>query len=328
MSKQTLEHNGWQSSFLRFLKTEQRLQSFRTKRLTFGIKFLDLALGGILPDDLVLVGAPSGVGKTNFVTNIARANVSLGKKVHVIALEAYEGEIEDRIHYNILSNHFYKDKDRSPGNINFRGWIDGKYDDKLGKYRNAVGIDMAKLENMHTFYRTKQFTIKDFERQAFSLKEKTDLIIVDHVHYFDIEDDNENRGFKTIVKKIREVTQETGIPVVLVAHLRKKDRGNNELAAGIDEFHGSSDLTKIATKIISIGRGYQIDKYTSSTYFRIPKMRMDGSVTYYAAKLIFDFRTNAYDDSKTQIGILTKGGKNFEMLDKSAYPDWYVTLGS
>jgi len=317
------DQDGWCSSYERFQYSWDRLKKFREKKLTTGVEFLDKAIGGIISDDLLLVGAPSGVGKTGFVTNIAKANVLQGRRVHVIALEAYEGEIEDRIKYTLLAKLFYADEERERGHISYRGWIEGKHDVALEKYELDAQGEAIKLYNLHTFYRTKNFTIQDFEREAFNVHQDTDLIILDHVHYFDIEDRNEHQGFKMIVKKIREVTQETGIPVVLVAHLRKRDKQNNELVAGIDEFHGSSDLTKIATKIISIGKGQLIDRHNSETFFRIPKNRMDGSVSYYCLKMVFNFELNDYIQNKSQIGILTNNGKSFEMLDKSRYPDWY-----
>ena len=64
----------------------------------FGIKYLDAALHGIKPNDLILIGASSGAGKTELCTHIAKTNAKLGKRVRYIALEAEKNEIETTLH--------------------------------------------------------------------------------------------------------------------------------------------------------------------------------------------------------------------------------------
>ena len=88
------------SSSSNFIDERQHRQ--KNKLLKFGVSFVDDSLLGILPDDLILVGAPSGVGKTQFCVNLALANVSVGKRVHFFALEAGKYEIERRLKWQIL----------------------------------------------------------------------------------------------------------------------------------------------------------------------------------------------------------------------------------
>ncbi|HND85068.1 MAG TPA: DnaB-like helicase C-terminal domain-containing protein, partial [Pseudobdellovibrionaceae bacterium] len=40
--------------------------------IPFGISFLDGALDGILPNDLILIGAATGAGKTTLATQLAK----------------------------------------------------------------------------------------------------------------------------------------------------------------------------------------------------------------------------------------------------------------
>lgn len=314
--------SGWSDSVSRLLRSKERLQGFRDNNLSFGVSFLDMAIGGINTNDLVLIGAPSGVGKTGFVTNLALTNIRQGKKVHLIALEAYEGEIEDRIKYRMLTDYYFNDKERKPcNNLSFRSWVMGECGDVLDKYEDQVIDDFQYLENLHTYYRSKNFNIQDFIKQTLTIRNETDLILIDHIHYFDIEDENENRGLKQIVKKVREVQALIKKPVVMVAHLRKGSRVNQEVVAGADEFHGSSDLVKIATKVITMAKGQMITPSRCETFFRIPKNRLDGSVTFYVAKLIFDFKKNTYDNN-VLIGQLVKNGQKFEVLPQGGEPLW------
>lgn len=312
----------WKSSKELFESTKDRLLWFRKEKLSYGVSYLDKATGGIRPIDLVLVGAPPGFGKTAFVTTLAMTNVLQGKKVHLIALEAYEGEIQDRIHYQLLADEFYNDPQRIPHvDFSFSNWQEGLLDFVEKKYQTKIENSFDKLELLKTFYSDKNFTLNDFISQAMLIEQETDLIIVDHIHYFDIEDQNENRGMKTLIKEIRNVQACIKKPVVVVAHLRKRDRKNQELVADMEEFHGSSDLTKIATQVITIGKGELKTPTASETYFRIAKNRWNGSVTFYTAKVLFNMKRNAYDEQMA-IGKLVNGGKTWEKIEEKDLPKW------
>ena len=97
------------STFAQHLDENRNLRRENAEKcLTFGVEYLDRALGGIFPRDLVLVGADTGIGKTELVTGIARANarkppLGLGKRVHGFFLECDDGEIQERIKWRLLS---------------------------------------------------------------------------------------------------------------------------------------------------------------------------------------------------------------------------------
>src|SRR5690348_4241502 len=78
------------------------------RRLSFGVKFLDDALGGIAQKDIVLLGAKTGIGKTTMASIIAESNAEKGRHVHYFALEAEDREIERRIKFRILSRLAYQ----------------------------------------------------------------------------------------------------------------------------------------------------------------------------------------------------------------------------
>ena len=82
-----------------------------------------------------------------------------------------------------------------------------------------------------------------------------DLIVVDHLHYVDGDDDeNEHKSLGDTVKAIRDVSLRIGRPIVLIAHLRKRDARAKQLVATLDDFHGSSNVVKICTQaIIPVG---------------------------------------------------------------------------
>src|SRR5690606_17377988 len=101
--------------------------------------------------------------------------------------------------------------------------------------------------DLFLFYKTKTFGTNELLLAVAECSKDTDLIIVDHVHYFDFDDDNENRAIKDLAKIVRQLSIEEQKPIILIAHLRKRDKKNPDLVADLEEFHGSSDLYKIAT---------------------------------------------------------------------------------
>jgi predicted ATP-dependent serine protease len=82
-----MEMKHWKQSRLESEQAEDRIDPSRI--CTFGIKPLDDALIGLLPNDLAIIGADSGVGKSEICLDLAIHNASKGKKV---ALYFIEGE--------------------------------------------------------------------------------------------------------------------------------------------------------------------------------------------------------------------------------------------
>lgn len=287
----------FESSATNFRNERAARAKLHTEMLKFGISFVDDSLLGILPDDLVLVGAPSGVGKTQFCVNLALTNVAKQKRVHFFALEASEFEVERRLKWQILMTNFYADPNRprlgKP--LLFDEWEVGLYEDILAPYEEWADKYCAdEFANLHVFYKTEDFTANKLVEYVNYVADDTDLIMVDHVHYFDWDDSNDNRALKEIAKTARDLGKTHRKPIVLVSHLRKRDKRNEELAAGLDEFHGSSDLTKIATKVISIASGGPAPEGGFYTYMRTAKNRHSSSSSRYLAKIVFDDRKGGY----------------------------------
>lgn len=291
----------------------------------FGVKFLDDALIGVLPSDLILIGAPPGVGKTQFCCNMALSNISKGKRVHYIALEAEQMEIERRLKYQIISRLFFGDPNRPQleSKLSFDRWYLGFFLKELWSYELIAAKEMIeKYQGLFLFYKGEKFGLVDLIEQVTLKSEDTDLIIVDHVHYFDFDDENENRAMKEIAKMVRTLALENKKPIVLVAHLRKKDRGNTELVAGMEEFHGSSDLYKIATKVITFSAGGYTNAGEFETFFRIPKNRLNGAVTRFTGRTFFSAQKGSYEDSYKLGSAEQSKQAGFKELEPFNYPEW------
>lgn len=297
----------------------------RARLRPFGIQYLDDALMGIADDDLVLIGAPSGIGKTQLCCNIALKNLEAGKRVHFMALEASEFEIERRLKYQLVAQQFFTDSGRPylRDRLSFDRWLMGDYMEELHAYELIANDFMAKAyDKLFVYYKESEFNVSHMTENILSEASRSDLFIVDHAHFFDFEDENENRAMKRMAKTLRDLVLEQGVPVVLVAHLRKRDRHNAELVPGIDEFHGTSDLTKIATRVITLAGGNRTSDGCYETFFRVPKNRLNGGTNRFVGRTFFDPKRNTYEPSyKIGLASLTRDD-GFQELDSSLWPDW------
>ena len=314
-----------------FIHSPDISQSEITSRLTnedglmkFGVDFLDEATEGILRNDLILLGARSGAGKTQFCTNVAWANVQRGRKVHYIALEAEYAEIERRIKYGIFCDLFFKKPNRGQSRLSFKNWMLGRLSVEHADIEAQCAEEFSKkARGLFTYYKSNAFDVKEFIKTVMYCSNDTDLIIVDHVHYFDFDDNNENRAIKEIAMAARDLAIHQGKPMILVAHIRKSDRNSTEKCPGLEEFHGSSDLFKIATKAITMAPG---DNYTrdgkAETYMRIVKDRFDGSLQRHMGCLVYNVREGKYETGYRLGSEKQKRNEQFSEYSQADIPGW------
>lgn len=327
------------TTFAEHLETNrQRRQENADGVLTYGVDFLDRCLGGIFPRDLVLVGADSGIGKTQFVSNVAavnarRAPYGLGKRVHGFFLEADEGEIQDRIKWRLLSDVIFDDIRRgtlpasTKERLSYQDWQGGLISDLTDRYESGCDkVLAAEYANLFTCYKVRDFTADDLEKAILSVQTQTDLIILDHLHYLDSDDPNENRGYKTIVKRIREVQRQVRKPVIVVVHVRKPDGRISRLVPRLADIHGTSDIPKIATRAIMLARGPSdatVQPHLVPTLIAPLKNRIEGARTFQIGRCMFNRRTNTYEEHFDLGRVkIEKGEEHFDFMKVADYPHW------
>lgn len=342
----------------RFMPSSERFKMERQERieqskniLSYGVKFLDEATGGIPQQDVVVLGAPSGRGKTQLITLIARTNaegVSSGsvikapKNVFVFALEAERHEIERRIKFGMLSTLYKFDcktagREIERGLLNYRDWRLGALETELGPFEDRVLAHAeSRLKTLNTFYRTAgDFNIHDMEKSIVKVARNADLIILDHLHYVDTEGQNENAEFKAIVKKLRDLALVFSVPIIVVAHLRKPQGGprSTALMPQLADFHGSSDITKIATTGILMDStpremvtGENEKSNTWPTFMRVGKLRLDGTTLRYGAVTYFDNTSGRYRDQYA-LGHFEKNETEWKCSTPDRRPRWAKSGG-
>jgi hypothetical protein len=287
--------------------------------------FLDDVLRALLPNDLVLLGAPTGVGKTDLALNIAATNAMLGRNVHYFALEAEPRELERRTKFALLSNMAHDSRHPQASELNYADWLLGRCEHVCEQFNAQVERHIQrKLATLWTYYRGQVFSAKDLQRQILDVHEGTDLIVIDHLHYIDFDgDEQETRAIGDTVKTIRDVSLRVGKPVILVAHLRKREQGSRRLVATLDDFHGSSNIVKIATQVVTIERCHVVDPpkwFLAPTFISVLKDRRAGAPPFVAVTN-FNRCTKSYEPTYT-LGRLAKGGADWEQIAFDDRPSW------
>lgn len=320
--------------FAGFLSVPERLkEKDQTKELyknpcTFGISYLDDALSGLYADDLVILTARTGAGKTEISVHIACENALIGKKVFLFALEAYRGEIENRLRYRLLATKFFqqpnwKTKEEKPS---YQKWVYGKQKNILGEFEAGVDEELSqRFKNLHVYYRTESFGMVEFETAMHLICPEADLIVIDHLHHFDLETENEISEIKRTVKQMRDITMFFRKPTVLVAHVRKTDKRFETLTPELEDIYGSSEISKVCTKAIALApaKNARVDgkPHLLLTHIKILKNRLDGSTTRYVASCPFNIQTNSYEQEYL-IGREVYGKNEFKELEHSEWPAW------
>jgi RecA/RadA recombinase len=297
---------------------------------SFGVKFLDKAFKGIKKRDLVLIAAPPGAGKTEIAVHIAITNSMAGKRVHFFALEAENNEVTKRLLFKEFSNIYHSRslaKYAPNTTLYYSEWEEGVFDAPLAEAQLEAEEKLKpKIENLNVYYRGEDFNERELEKNISSVAGVSDLIIVDHIHYIDVDDRNENASLAKVMKRMRSLSLIHGKPIIVVAHVRKPDFRAKKLMPDLDDIHGTSNLGKICTKAFLIGPAKEVpkDKVTFSSYIRIAKHRKEGSRTRYLALVDFDISRNAYNDkySVGTIGYDEKGYECFTELLPMEIPPW------
>lgn len=291
-----------------------------------GIDYLDDAMIGLFPDDVVLLGAGTGVGKTALATMLAERGSRAGRRVGFIALEASKREVEQRIKYRALADRFFSDPFRPHGDVSFGLWRAGRCQAQFARYQDAVVAELREaLACLRTYYRTSTFGADDLRRVMLGSRELVDVFVLDHFHYVDQDalDQSELRFQAELTKLIGSLARDMGRPVLVVAHLRKGSHRDERVMPSLDDFMGSSHLVKIATRAVLMAhrRGEAeegTDPNVVRTLVHVAKDRISG-VTRFVGELEFDRQLNAYRPGYT-LRELVDGGK--EVATPTRVPQW------
>ena len=295
-----------------------------------GNPFLDdLFAGGLNQENMMLVAAKTGVGKTFFGIQLALFAARNGRRVTYFALEAEKYEIERRQLYYGTTRLLHKHYPNIPV-PRYREWLHSGFSTEWAvierEAREQLRMDTATLD---TRYETAVYTPDMFKMDVTNLigsEEKPDLIILDHLHHFFLEGD-EIHALKEAIHQIKRLKQDLEAPIVILAQLRKNDfgsgHGKRTLPKG-EDIRGTAALTDIATDVLIISALPEEKKNELPPgqhfpmYFYVPKSRTAPEAREYAGIVGFDPQEGHYS-SKYFLGRI-HGHEDPELLFKG--PSW------
>lgn len=268
------------------------------KTASFGIKYLDDKLRGILKGDLILIGARSGSGKSTIADIIATHNSKQGKNVTLISLENFEDD-------NFVTKAYYKYKELT-GNwpLNLRDFASGDFQDNVfNNLKVAEEYAESEYKNINLINRQKNYTVENLKEDIVRAVENqnSDLVILDHVDYLDkMDNESEITHITRIMKEIRNAQYAFKVPVIAISHLRKPSSSKiDAIVPSLDEFIGSSNKVKESTVVIMLAPDDETNTLSEShlraTWCCIRKLRM-GGIDNTAAKIFFDIKIGKYTD--------------------------------
>lgn len=292
--------------------------------ITFGVSYLDDALGGIEPMDCVVVSSTTGAGKTELAVQIASNAAQAGKRVAFYALEADKNEIFHRLIYKRIIK-IKKEQNDNAGFFDYQDYYTKRKKDLWGIYFQQASKEiLSETEKLNVFYPfeniDREFTQASVEAELLCRSQDTDLFILDHLHFVQIDGPDYLKQMDQLMRTIGKLVKYLKKPVILIAQLRKATDYNRPLLPTVDDIFGASQIKNTATKIILFGRDPN-DSQRGGVLINCAKNRRRGEVMYFTAKLSYSYLTNQYSD-KYFIGRLMKGGKEFELMDKKDWPRW------
>lgn len=312
-------------------ETEARMDIDSNKLCSYGLSPLDDALFRIGKNELVVIGAETGSGKSELGLSIAQHNAKQGRTVAVYYLEGGHLEAIQRMKWKEITKRYYEKYFSAGIDIDFKKWaFNHDQSELLTKIEGEVYNEIATYKDRLYFYPiNKDFTIEQFMGSLLDFQEwinkklYLDLIVIDHLQYFSLDNaENEITEITKIIREVKHLTDYYQTPVILISHLRK--RGKNAGLPSHEDFYGSSNIPKISTTSIMISPATDKDRLAQNiypTYFRIVKCRT-GVRPNYAFLIDYDLTNREYNKTYELYRVNSLGQVSDTPLPGYEVPKW------
>lgn len=238
-----------------------------------GIYDLDSMICGLHKQELTIIGARPGVGKTTLALQIAEKIARNDKNVLFVSLEMSDNQLIQKM---IARTGNVKSYRMRMGTIEDEDWT---------KISNAIG----KLSDLKFNTNSKIRTIQKLELEARKLKNrgKLDLLIIDYIQLLKSKDKFNSREQEVadISRRLKLMSLELDIPVVALCQLNR-NASNNE--PGLSDLRESGSLEQDADNVIFL---HQENNENNIVTLKVAKQRAGetGKITVMFKKDISTF---------------------------------------
>jgi len=260
----------------------------------FFVKKLDIMTKGMRAGELVTVCAGTGIGKSEFVRELAFNCRERGLKIGYVALE----ESVERSALSLVGlklNRPIKFDERPLETPGFEEAWEGTIKDYFYFFDHFGSLEEGNLLSRLRYLRVGC---------------QVDVIILDHISIVvsGMETGDERRSFDTLMTKLRSLSEETGVVVVLISHLKRPATGTPLEEGGqtsLSLLRGSASIAQLSDTVIGLERDQQNELTKDVTTVRLLKCRWTG-FTGFAGCVVYNHETGRLIEiDKEQEKLLT-----------------------
>jgi len=203
------------------------------KNIGTGYRNLDKLTGGFDKGELIIVSGATATGKTLFALNCLVNSYLHGSKhgTLIFSLEMTNPQVTARIKQMMAA-------------------------DMVGEETNTLPI---------YFYMSRKPPTLGVMRKTMDILKKEGklgMVIIDHLHYFSRVVENQSNEIGHLVREIKSLAMEYDVPIVLIAHTRKRVAGESiTKAPSLDDLRDSSFIAQDADMVIMLSRDILGDRF-------------------------------------------------------------------
>ena len=233
---------------------------------SFFVEKLDGMTKGIRCGELVTVCAGTGIGKSEFVREQALHCREKGLRIGYVALE----ESVERSALGLIGlklNRPIKFDERPLETSGFEPAWESTIKDYFYFFDHFGSLEEENLINRLRYLRVGC---------------QVDVIILDHISIVvsGMESVDERRTFDTLMTKLRSLSEETGVVVILISHLKRPISGTPLEEGGqtsLSLLRGSASIAQLSDTVIGLERNQQDEERKDITTIRLLKCRWTGN---------------------------------------------------
>lgn len=284
-SKSTLGMGDMLSNYLTEL--DMRIQNPMSQNLPTGLNDFDYYVGGLLRQELAIVAARPGVGKTTLVTQILNNMAKNDKNVLFFSLEMSQHQLIERLISIELGINANK--------LRFGTLTEDEY----SKVIEAMGY----LQPRTLFINDKSGVGLSFiqaEARKLHLRCPIDCIAVDYVTLMAYNRDNEVSELGIIAKGLRALAKELNCAMILISQLSRGVEGRPDKRPTLSDLRASGELEQDADKVMFLFRpGFYNKNYASDeTYLYLDKNRSGDPKEF---RLAFNSQNLQFDGAENSL---------------------------